>query len=81
MKLMMTLLRSIKASMLSMTKLRELLAQRAKLRSDRLIFSTPNANSIPNKLDDIRTQILLMYILVISESKLDQSFPVSIFYQ
>ena len=48
---------------------------------NRLIFSTLNANSIPNKLDDIRITIAdFVDILVITESKLDQSFPESQFF-
>ena len=41
-----------------------------------LIFSTLNINSVPNKLDYIRITIAdFVDILVITESKLDQSFP------
>ena len=48
---------------------------------NRLIFSIVNANSIPNKLDDIRITIAdFVDILVITESKLDQSFPESQFF-
>ena len=48
---------------------------------NRLIFPTINANSIPNKLDDIRITIAdFVDILVINESKLDQSFPESPFF-
>ena len=46
-----------------------------KKHQNRLIFSTLNINSIPNKLDDIRTTTAdFVDILVITESKLEQSF-------
>ena len=46
-----------------------------------LIFSTLNINSVPNKLDYIRITIAdFVDILVITESKLDQSFPDSQFF-
>ena len=46
-----------------------------------LIFSTLNINSVPNKLDYIRITIAdFVDILVITESKLDQSFPESQFF-
>ena len=48
---------------------------------NRLIFSTLNINSVPNKLDDIRITIAdFVDILVITEIKLDQSFPESQFF-
>ena len=53
-----------------------LLCKQKKSNQNRLIFSTLNANSIPNKLDDIRiTMADFVDILVITESKLDQFFP------
>ena len=58
-----------------------LLYKQKKSNHNRLIFSTLNANSIPNKLDDIRITIAdFVDILVITESKLDQSFPESQFF-
>ena len=58
-----------------------LLHKQKKSNRNRLIFSTINANSISNKLDDIRITIAdFVDILVISESKLDQSFPDSQFF-
>ena len=58
-----------------------LLYKQKKSNQNRLIFSTLNANSIPNKLDDIRITIAdFVDILVITESKLDQSFPESQFF-
>ena len=48
---------------------------------NKLIFSTLNINSVPNKLDDIRITIAdFVDILVITEIKLDQSFPESQFF-
>ena len=53
-----------------------LLWKQEKSNHNRLIFSTLHVNSIPNKLDDIRITIAdFVDILVIIESKLDQSFP------
>ena len=47
----------------------------------RLIFSTLRVNSTSNKLDDIRITIAnFADILIITESKLDQSFPESQFF-
>ena len=58
-----------------------LLYKQKKSNHNRLIFSTLNANSIPNKLDDIRITIAdFVDILVITESKLDQSFLESQFF-
>ena len=58
-----------------------LLYKQEKSNYNRLIFSTLNANSIPNKLDDIRITIAdFVDILVITESKLDQSSPESQFF-
>ena len=58
-----------------------LLYKQKKSNHNRLIFSTLDANSIPNKLDDIRITIAdFVDILVITESKLDQSFPESQFF-
>ena len=58
-----------------------LLYKQKKSNRNRLIFSTINANSISNKLDDIRITIAdFVDILVITESKLDQSFPESQFF-
>ena len=58
-----------------------LLYKQKKSNHNILIFSTLNANSIPNKLDDIRITIAdFVNILVITESKLDQSFPESQFF-
>ena len=58
-----------------------LLYKQKKSNHNILIFSTLNANSIPNKLDDIRITIAdFVDILVITESKLDQSFPESQFF-
>ena len=58
-----------------------LLCKQKKSNHDRLIFSTLDVNSIPNKLDDIRITIAdFVDILVITESKLDQSFPDSQFF-
>ena len=58
-----------------------LLCKQKKSNHNRLIFSTLNVNSIPNKLDDIRITIAdFVDILVITESKLDQSFPDSQFF-
>ena len=55
--------------------------EKKKSNHNRLIFSIVNANSIPNKLDDIRITIAdFVDILVITESKLDQSFPESQFF-
>ena len=55
--------------------------EQKKSNHNRLIFSILNANSIPNKLDDIRITIAdFVDILVITESKLDQSFPESQFF-
>ena len=52
--------------------------EQKKSNHNRLTFSILNANSIPNKLDDIRITIAdFVDILVITESKLDQSFPES----
>ena len=52
--------------------------EQKKSNHNRLIFSILNANSIPNKLDDIRITIAdFVDVLVITESKLDQSFPES----
>ena len=49
--------------------------QTEKKHQNRLIFSTLNINSIPNKLDDIRTTTAdFVDILVVTESKLEQSF-------
>ena len=49
---------------------------RKKSNHNRLIFSTLNVNYIPNKLDDARITIADFFdILVITESKLYQSFP------
>ena len=49
--------------------------QTEKKHQNRLIFSSLNINSIPNKLDDIRTTTAdFVDILVITESKLEQSF-------
>ena len=53
-------------------------AEQKKSNHNRLTFSILNANSIPNELDDIRITIVdFVDILVITESKLDQSFPES----
>ena len=58
-----------------------LLCKQKKSNHNRLIFSTLNVNSVPNKLDDIRITIAdFVDILVITESKLDQSFPDSQFF-
>ena len=58
-----------------------LLYKQKKSNHNILIFSALNANSIPNKLDDIRITIAdFVDILVITESKLDQSFPESQFF-
>ena len=58
-----------------------LLCKQKKSNRNRLIFSTINSNSISNKLDDIRITIAdFVDILVITESKLDQSFPDSQFF-
>ena len=58
-----------------------LLYKQEKSNHNRLSFSTLNANSIPNKLDDIRITIAnFVDILVITESKLDQSFLESQFF-
>ena len=58
-----------------------LLCKQKKSNHNRLIFSTLNVNSIPNKLDDIRITIAdFVDVLVITESKLDQSFPDSQFF-
>ena len=58
-----------------------LLCKQKKSNRNRLIFSTINSNSISNKLDDIRITIAdFVDILVITESKLDQSFPESQFF-
>ena len=52
-----------------------LLCKQKKGNHNRLIFSTLNVNSIPNKLDDTRITIAdFVDILDITESKLDQSF-------
>ena len=52
--------------------------EQKKSNHNRLTFSILNANSIPNKLDDITITIAdFVDILVITESKLDQSFPES----
>ena len=57
-----------------------LLWKQKKSNHNRLIFSTLHVNSVPNKLDDIRITIAdFVDILVIIESKLDQSFPDSYF--
>ena len=58
-----------------------LLCKQKKSNQNRLIFSTLNINSIPNKLDDIRTTTAdFVDKLVITESKLDQSFPEAQFF-
>ena len=58
-----------------------LLCKQKKSNHNRLIFSTLNVNSVPNKLDDIRTTIAdFVDILIITDSKLDQSFPESQFF-
>ena len=58
-----------------------LLCKQKKRNHNRLIFSTFNVNSIPNKLDDIRITIAdFVDILVITERKLDQPFPDSQFF-
>ena len=58
-----------------------LLCKPKKSNQNRLIFSTLNINSIPNKLDDIRNTIAdFVDILVITKSKLDQPFPDSQFF-
>ena len=55
-----------------------LLYKQRKSNYHRLTFSNLNANSIPNKLDDIKITITdFVDILVITESKLDQAFPES----
>ena len=55
-----------------------LLYKQKKSNYHRLTFSNLNANSIPNKLDDIKITITdFVDILVITESKLDQAFPES----
>ena len=55
-----------------------LLYKQKKSNYHRLTFSNLNANSIPNKLDDIRITVTdFADILVITESKLDQAFPES----
>ena len=57
------------------------LCKQKKSNQNRLIFSTLNVNFIPNKLDDIRiTTADFVDILVLTESKLDQSFPESQFF-
>ena len=53
-----------------------LLCKQKENNHNRLFFSTLNVNSIPNELDDIRITISdFVDILVITESKLDRSFP------
>ena len=58
-----------------------LLCKQKKSNDNIFIFSTLNINSVPNKLDYIRITIAdFVDILVITESKLDQSFPESQFF-
>ena len=56
------------------------LCKQKKSNHNRSIFSTLNVNSIPNKLDEIRITVAdFVYMLVITDKKLDQSFPESQF--
>ena len=58
-----------------------LLHKQKKSNHNRLIFSILNVNSIPNKLDNIRiTIVAFVDTLVITESKVYQSFPDSQFF-
>ena len=48
---------------------------------DNVLFATLNVNSLPNKFDQIKTMIQgRVDILIITESKLDETFPEGQFY-
>ena len=57
-----------------------LLCKQKKSNDNILIFSTLNINSVPNKLDYIRITIADFVDILVTESKLDQSFPDSQFF-